>query len=92
MMSPIFIEAIKQVQTVMLNNPESVELAQDKNEIFWVYNSPAVKKARKEIRTILNAMWQQGAFNYAQIARSLRIDEETIQGLMDEEYIAKHNL
>lgn len=92
MLSPLFVEAMQKVQMVLLQTPELLELQQDHNEIIWVYNTPQVKKARKEVRTILDEMWQQGAFNYAEIARSLRIDTETVQALMDKEYIEKHGL
>ena len=88
----LFVEAIQEANTIILNTPEILEMNQDKNAFFWVTQNSSVNKARRELRNLLQQLWQNGAFNYEQLARSLRVDTQTVQALMDEEFISKHGL
>ena len=58
----------------------------------WSYTSQSMVKSRKELRKILNDLWGSGAYNFEQFAKSLRVDTTLIQSLIDEEFVAKHNL
>lgn len=91
-MNATFIEEIQKANTVLLTTPECVDLNIDRNVIAWTYNSPAVKKARVSLRSILNDLWQSGSYNYEQFAKSLRIDVLTIQALIDEQFIEAKGL
>lgn len=88
----IFIEAIQAANTVLLETPEVIDLQHDKDRFFWTATSSKSNKARAELRKGLQEMWQNGAFNFEQIAKAMRIDTQTVQALMDEEFINKYGL
>lgn len=91
-MKPEYLSAIQSAQTVILNNPECIEYIEDQSGVRWSYSSASMVKSRKELRKILNDLWGSGAYNYEQFAKSLRVDTTTIQALIDEEFVSKHNL
>lgn len=91
-MNDTFVSAIQAANTVLLTTPEAVDLDTDKNSIRWSINSAATIKARKDLRKILGDLWQSGAYNYEQIAKSLRLSEFIVQALMDEQFIEAKGL
>ena len=91
-MNATFVEAIQKANIVLLTTPEAIELSTDHNEVRWSTMSAPAKKARVEIRKILNDLWQSGAYNYDEIAKSLRVGSIIIQALIDEQYIEAKGL
>lgn len=91
-----FNEAIKKVNEALMNAPLclSVQLVFEngKNYYAFVDNTTAGKKARKEVQKLLSDMWQGGAYNYAEIARYLRVQELDIQAVLDEDFQKKKGL
>lgn len=91
-MTPVFMEGMQKANTVLLEHPEAIALDLVGGAFIWLNTSAATKKARKELREVLTETYQSGAFNYEQFAKGLRIDTQTVQALMDEEFIDKHSL
>lgn len=95
-MTKHFMEAMQKANTVLLESPSCIAIdliKVDGNSMFgWLDKSTVAKKGRTDLRKILNSMWQEGNYNYEQIARGLRVDVQTVQGLMDEEFIHKYSL
>lgn len=91
-MTAEYVKAIQEANTVLLTTPECIDLVQDKNNIMWGNTGAESKKARVRLRQILNDLWQSGAYNYEEFAKSLRIDSVTVQALIDEMYIEAKGL
>lgn len=95
-MTKVFIEAMQSANTTILTTPSCIAFDLVKTPegatFAWLDTTAPAKKARKELRDTLQQMWQSGAFNYEQIASGLRLSEQQVQALMDEEFITKYSL
>lgn len=89
-------EIFQAINGILIENPEAAQIEHvfDEGRSFyqWIDNTNTSKRNRKKIREALNILWQSGAYNYATIARKLRLTELEVQGLMDEQLREKFGL
>lgn len=87
-------KAISQAASLMVENPRvlniSLKKIEGKHTYNWEENDTKSKETRKQIKEILQKLWQSGSYNYQQIAEKLRVDVLAVQGLLDEDFLFKY--
>lgn len=87
------VEPLTQVNQILVDVPDamSVDLMSVEGNVRtgFVNQSKEGKAARKKIRVILVAMWQGGAYNYETIAKKLRVSDQDVAAMLDEQFRAR---
>lgn len=85
-----FKEAINKVNEILVTSPNALTVVLDKDGYHYAENNVNAKKVRKQVREVLSALWQSGAYNYETIATYLRVQPLDIQAVLDDEWREKH--
>jgi hypothetical protein len=82
--------AIAESNKLLISSPFAVTVVLGKRDevhgYHWQDNSPRGKAVRTQIRKLLSDAWQSESVNYQYIADRMRIDDLSIQGLIDEQF------
>lgn len=90
MTDPILMAGVKNAHEALMECPDALDIALIKDDkghkYVYVNSSREAKKIRSKVTLIIRDMWGAGAFNYTQIAQTLRVDDLAIKAILEPEW------